>query len=55
MIKNKVRKMKMMMMERDKSPSECIWGQNINLSSKASSMTWRTISDRSSVGLGLVF
>jgi len=37
----KIKYEKEMMMEIDKSPSECIWGQNIDPSSRASSMTWR--------------
>ena len=37
----KIKYEKEMMMEKDKSPSECIWGQNIDSSSRASSMTWR--------------
>ena len=42
----KIKYEKEMMMEIDKSPSECIWGQNIDPSSRASSMTWRRSSWR---------
>jgi len=42
----KIKYEKEMMMEIDKRPSECIWGQNIDPSSRASSMTWRRSSWR---------